>query len=183
MSRLARLLCVVPVMSLAACSNTLPPVHNVAHVDLDRFMGDWFVVACIPTFIEQDAFNAIESYTRTGDRRIDTTFSFNKGAFDGPLKTYNPVGYVSDDPSNAIWGMQFIWPVKADYRVMYLSDDYTQTVIGRNKRDYVWIMARTPTVTDTAYSDLVELIAAQGYDTSKLRRVPHAHEKTGVLQP
>ena len=183
MPRLARLLCLVPAMSLAACSNTLPPVHNVAHVDLDRFMGDWFVISSIPTFIERDAFNAIESYTRTGNREIATTFRFNKGAFDGPLKTYEPVGYVSDDPSNAIWGMQFIWPVKADYRVMYLSEDYAQTVIGRNKRDYVWIMARSPVIADTAYNALVELIAAQGYDTSKLRRVPHAHGETGVLQP
>jgi len=180
---LARLLCLLPAMSLAACSNTLPPVHNVAHVDLDRFMGDWFVISSIPTFIERDAFNAIESYTRTGDREIATTFRFNKGAFDGPLKTYEPVGYVSDDPSNAIWGMQFIWPVKADYRVMYLSEDYAETVIGRNKRDYVWIMARSPVIADTAYNALVELIAAQGYDTSKLRRVPHAHGKTGALQP
>lgn len=172
MTDIARLLCLVPAMSLAACSNTLPPVHNVAHVDLDRFMGHWFVIASIPTFIEQDAFNAIESYTRTGDRRIATTFRFNKGAFDGPLKTYEPVGYVSDDPSNAIWGMQFIWPVKADYRVMYLSEDYMQTVIGRNKRDYVWIMARTPAIPEADYNALSNLIADQGYDISKLVRVP-----------
>jgi apolipoprotein D and lipocalin family protein len=170
-------------MSLAACSNTLPPVRTVAHVDLDRFMGDWFVIASIPTFIEEDAFNAIESYTRTGDREIATTFRFNKGAFDGPLKTYEPVGYVSDDPSNAIWGMQFIWPVKADYRVMYLSEDYTQTVIGRNKRDYVWIMARTPAIHEADYNALSNLIADQGYDISKLVRVPQQPRETGALNP
>lgn len=183
MPRLARLLFLVPVMSLAACSNTLPPVRTVAHVDLDRFMGDWFVVASIPTFIEQNAYNAIESYTRTADRRIATTFRFNKGAFDGPLKTYEPVGYVSEDPSNAIWGMQFIWPVKADYRVMYLSEDYTQTVIGRNKRDYVWIMARTPAIHEADYNALSDLIADQGYDISKLVRVPQQPRETGALNP
>jgi apolipoprotein D and lipocalin family protein len=170
-------------MSLAACSNTLPPVHTVAHVDLDRFMGDWYVIASIPTFIEHDVYNAIESYSRVGDRQIDTTFRFNKGAFDGPLKIYNPTGYVTDDPSNAIWGMQFIWPVKADYRVMYLSGDYTLTVIGRNRRDYVWIMARTPVLADADYRTVTALIAAQGYDTSKLQRVPQQAATTGVLQP
>jgi apolipoprotein D and lipocalin family protein len=170
-------------MSLAACSASMPPVRNVAHVDLDRFMGDWFVIASIPTFIEQDAFNAVESYERSGDRQITTTFSFNKGSFDGPLKVYNPTGYVTDNPSNAIWGMQFIWPIKADFRVMYLSEDYTRTVIGRNKRDYVWIMARTPAIADADYKTLVDLIAEQGYDISKIRRVPQRHLKNGDPRP
>jgi len=183
MKPLTRLLCLVPVMSLAACSGTLPPVRTVAHVDLDRFMGDWFVIASIPTFIEQDAYNAVESYERSGDRQVATTFRFNRGSFDGPLKTYKPTGYVSDDPSNAIWGMQFIWPIKADYRVMYLSEDYTRTVIGRNKRDYVWIMARTPVIEDADYMTLVDLIADQGYDTSKIRRVPQHQLQTGDSRP
>jgi apolipoprotein D and lipocalin family protein len=141
------------------------------------------VIASIPTFIERDAHNAIESYARVGDRQIATTFRFNKGSFEGPLKTYKPTGYVSDDPSNAIWGMQFIWPIKADYRVMYLSEDYTRTVIGRNKRDYVWIMARTPAIADADYRTLVDLIANQGYDISKIRRVPQQHLETGALHP
>jgi apolipoprotein D and lipocalin family protein len=183
MTTLTRLLCLLPIMSLAACSGTLPPVRSVAHVDLDRFMGDWFVIASIPTFIEKDAYNAVESYERSGDRQVATTFRFNKGSFDGPLKTYKPTGYVSDDPSNAIWGMQFIWPIRADYRVMYLSEDYSRTVIGRNKRDYVWIMARTPVIAEADYKNLVDLIADQGYDTSKIRRVPQRHLQTGDSRP
>jgi apolipoprotein D and lipocalin family protein len=183
MTTLTRLLCLLPIMSLAACSGTLPPVRSVAHVDLDRFMGDWFVIASIPTFIEKDAYNAVESYERSGDRQVATTFRFNKGSFDGPLKTYKPTGYVSDDPSNAIWGMQFIWPIRADYRVMYLSEDYSRTVIGRNKRDYVWIMARTPVIAEADYRTLVDLIADQGYDTSKIRRVPQRHLQTGDSRP
>ena len=183
MKTLSRLLCLVPVMSLAACSGTLPPVRSVAHVDLDRFMGDWYVIASIPTFIERDAYNAIESYSRAGDRQIDTTFRFNKGRFDGPLKVYRPTGYVTEDPSNAIWGMQFIWPVRADYRVMFLSDDYTQTVIGRNKRDYVWIMARTPVMAEVDYAALRDLVAEQGYDVSKLVRVPQQPRERGDFKP
>lgn len=146
-------------------------------------MGDWYVIASIPTFIERDAYNAIESYARAGEKEIATTFRFNKGSFNGPLKVYRPTGYVSDDPSNAIWGMQFIWPVKADYRVMYINDAYTQTVIGRNQRDYVWIMARTPAIPEADYSTLGSLIADQGYDISRLVRVPQQARGKGVLNP
>ena len=68
--------------------------------------------------------------------------------------------------------MQFSWPVKADYRVVYLDADYTRTVIGRNKLDYVWIMARTPQISDADYREILSFIAELGYDTSKVRLAP-----------
>ena len=81
--------------------------------------------------------------------------------------------------SNAVWGMQFIWPFKADYQVIYLNEDYTQTVVGRNKRDYVWVMARTPVIPDTDYDMIIDLIGKQGYDTTKIRPVPQRHDQGG----
>ncbi len=182
MAKLIQLFTILPVMTLAACSASVP-IRTVPQVDLERFMGDWYVIANIPTFIERDAHNAIESYQLLDGKRVATTFSFNKGSFDGPLKTYRPTGFVRDDPSNAIWGMQFIWPIKADYRVIYLNDDYTQTVIGRNKRDYIWVMARTPAIPDTDYSTIIDVIAGQGYDISKIRRVPQGQRLEGARVP
>jgi apolipoprotein D and lipocalin family protein len=152
---------------------TMDPIHTVASVDLNRFMGDWYVIASIPTYIEQDADNAVESYRLDDDGTIDTTFKFNKGGFDGPLKTYNPRGYIQDETSNAVWGMQFIWPFKAEYRIVFLSDDYSKTVIGRTKRDYVWIMSRTPEIPDVQYKQILDFLEEQGYDISKIQKVPH----------
>jgi len=68
--------------------------------------------------------------------------------------------------------MQFIWPIKADYRVVYVDNDYSQTIIGRNKRDYAWIMARTPTISREDFFEHVKLLREQGYDTEKLKVVP-----------
>ena len=173
------LACIIPAMTLSACS-TSTPIRTVPHVDLERFMGDWYVVANIPTFIERQAHNAIESYELVSDRQVATTFRFNQGSFDGPIKTYKPTGFVTDDSSNAIWGMQFIWPIKADYRVIYLNEDYTQTVIGRNKRDYVWIMARTPSIPASDYAAIIELVTGQGYDAADIRPVPQRETANGA---
>jgi len=170
---------IVPAMTLSACS-TLTPIRTVPTVDLERFMGDWYVVANIPTFIERNAHNAVESYELVSDKQVATTFRFNQGSFDGPVKTYRPTGFVSDDPSNAIWGMQFIWPIKADYRVIYLNEDYTQTVIGRNRRDYVWFMARTPSIPEEDYDAMIDLVNDLGYDTAKIRPVPQHETTSGV---
>jgi apolipoprotein D and lipocalin family protein len=135
-------------------------------------MGDWYVIASIPTYIERDAYNAVESYRLAPDGTIETTFTFKEGGFDGEPRRYTPRGFVLDHESNAVWGMRFVWPVKADYRIAYVSPDYGQTVIARVARDYVWIMARTPSIPDADYERLLQFVAAQGYDVSLLRKVP-----------
>jgi len=155
----------------AGCAGNMPSLEPVESVDLERFMGDWYVIASIPTAIEKKAYNAVESYELNEDGAISTTFTFRKGGFDGPQKTYTPTGFVKDE-SNAVWAMQFVWPIKADYRIIYLNDDYSQTVIGRNKRDFVWIMARTPVIPEADYQRLVGLVDSVGYDVAALKEVP-----------
>jgi apolipoprotein D and lipocalin family protein len=170
MKKMRALFCAAAGMLLGGCQSV--PLAPVPAVDLNRFMGDWYVIACIPTFIEKGAHNAIESYKLDADGSIATTFTFRAGAFDGEPKRYTPRGFVVDRQSNAVWGMQFVWPIKAEYLITYLAADYSQTVISRSQRDYVWIMARTPVIADDDYTRLVGLVAAQGYDTAKLVKVP-----------
>jgi apolipoprotein D and lipocalin family protein len=167
--------CVVFMSALliAGCQSSRPPITTMKNVDLQRFMGDWYVIANIPTFLEKGAHNAVESYKLDDDGTIRTTFTYNKGAFDGPRKEMNPRGFVLDKKSNAVWGMRFVWPIKADYRIVHVNDDYTQTIVGREARDYVWIMARTPAIPEQDYQALVAMVAREGYDVAKLEKVPH----------
>ena len=144
----------------------------VASVDIDRFMGDWYIIAAIPARIERNAFNAIESYSLNEDGSIATTYTFNKGGFDGRLKRYTATGFILDTDSNAIWGMRFIWPLKADYRIIYLTPDYQHTIIGRDKRDYVWIMSRMPKVSESHLSEMMNFISSVGYDLNCVRLIP-----------
>ena len=165
---------------LSACASTPPTIPPVANVDLQRFMGDWYVIAHIPSFPEREAWNAVESYRLDDEGRIRTTFQFRKGSFDAPLKTMEPVGRVVPGTNNAVWDMQFVWPIQAEYVIVDLSADYSQTVIGRSKRDYLWIMARTPSIAEADYAALVEKAKALGYDTSKLRKVPQQWPETAA---
>lgn len=165
---------------LSACASTPPTIPPVANVDLQRFMGDWYVIAHIPSLPEREAFNAIESYRLDDEGRIRTTFQFRKGSFDAPLKTMEPVGRVVPGTNNAVWDMQFVWPIQAEFVIVDLSADYSQTVIGRSKRDYLWIMARTPSIAEADYTALVEKAKALGYDTSKLRKVPQQWPETAA---
>ncbi|MCW8935467.1 MAG: lipocalin family protein [Gammaproteobacteria bacterium] len=158
---------------LQACSFTPDkPVPLAKSVDLNRFMGDWYVIANIPTFIEKGAHNAIESYALNEDGSIATTFRFNQDSFDGELKTYKPTGFVSDH-NNSEWGMQFIWPIKAEFLIAYLSDDYQHTIIARSARDYLWVMSRSPDIDDDLYESLVQRSVDMGYSREQIQKVPH----------
>jgi apolipoprotein D and lipocalin family protein len=177
MKPFALIFSLLSVLGLSACSSPHAPMKTVDYVDLNRFMGDWYVIAAIPTFLEKESYNAVESYALTDEGNVATTFTFREGGFDGKKKEYHPMGFVVDKKTNALWGMRFVWPIKADYRVIYLDKDYSQTIIGREKRDYVWIMARSPQIPEQDYATLVKFVADLGYDTSKMRKVPHRWEK------
>jgi apolipoprotein D and lipocalin family protein len=171
MQRVTILLIIQLVLSGCGGMN-VKPIPTVTYVDLPRFMGDWYVIANIPTLIEKDAHNAVESYKLNDDGTIATTFTFNAGGFNGERKEYRPKGFVEDKASNAVWGMQFLWPFKAEYRVAYVDEAYSMTIIARSKLDYVWIMARTPNINEADYQQLVSKVASLGYDISTLQRVP-----------
>ncbi len=164
---------------LGACA-PLKPLATAAAVDLDRFMGDWYVQGHVPAGAEKTAHNAVESYARApGSTRIDTTYVFRKGGFDGKLKTMEPTGFVVDTNTNATWGMRIIWPFKAEYLIAYLDGDYSETIIARRKRDYAWIMTRDAEIDDARYEALVERLVGMGYVPTEIRRVPQRWPDAG----
>ena len=81
-------------------------MKTVDYVDIERFMGDWYVIANIPTFIEKGATNAIESY-KLGDKGvIETTFTFYQDSPDGEKKVYRQYGFSKRYVSSRIYIME-----------------------------------------------------------------------------
>lgn len=148
------------------------PIRTEASVDLERFMGNWYVIAHIPTFIDRDGHNQVEHYALNDDGSIATTFSFNADSFDGERKVYRPTGFVREGTGNAVWGMQFIWPIKAEYRIAHVDADYQIAIIARSKRDLVWLLARQPTLPEDVYQQWLARIEALGYELDAVVKVP-----------
>ena len=165
--------CGVAAWLAAGCATTrLPPPVVRRPVDLPRFMGPWHVVAGQFTWLERDAWNGIESYRLEPDGAIATTYTFRKGGPGGPLKRYYPSAIVTDRASKAEWGMQFLWPFRATYLILYLDDDYRYTAIGEPDWKYLWIMARDPVIPDAALQAIEARLADIGYDPAKFVRMP-----------
>ncbi|BFI96134.1 MAG: lipocalin family protein [Rhodanobacter sp.] len=170
MRRACALLCALLCCSTTGRASTLPPIQPVPHVDLPRFMGQWHLIAAIPTAFERDAWHPVETYALQPDGRIGITFRFNKGAADGPLKQIHTTASVHPDSGGAVWSVQVFWPLKAQYVVAWLKPDYSEMIVARDARDYAWVFTRSPSVSDAEWAALQAKVAALGYDMSKLRR-------------
>lgn len=158
-------------VAASGCAD-VKPIPAVPHVDVSRYMGRWYVIAAIPTFLEKHDYDAVETYTLRPDGRIDTVFHHREGGFDAPVKTLHSVATVHPGSDNARWGVQFIWPFKSEYVIVALKDDYSEVMVGRSKRDHLWIMARTPNMPQADYDAMLQRARQLGYSLDGLRKVP-----------
>jgi len=167
-------------LALAGCASgslsTIPRglAEDALPLDLSRFMGDWYVLAHLPTRAERNAYDALEQYSLREDGRIDIRFSFCEGAADGPLETLEMLGWVHDTETNAEWRVRPFWPLRLGYQVLELAPDYSLTVIGHPSRRYAWVMGRTPEIDAGTLDGIVQRLAGEGFDTERLRLVPHS---------
>jgi apolipoprotein D and lipocalin family protein len=150
-----------------------------AKVDLPKYMGQWYIVANIPYFLEKDLVASKTKYTLRPDGKVVENFAALKGGFDGELKEYEFVDTPDPDKNNAYWSVRLFWPVYVSQQTIYVDDDYQYTLIGYKDKSLGWIFARTPDISDAKYQELLKRFAAEGYDTSKFRRVPQHREQIG----
>ncbi len=133
-------------------------------------------MAHIPLWPERKAWNAVEHYQRVDQDRVAVTFTFRHAGPQGKLKQYKPTAFTDVGASDAVWAMQFLWPFRADFRVIWLDSRYQYTIIGRKQRDHAWIMARQPMVPPAMMREMLDYLAREGYPMEQMRRVPHAWE-------
>lgn len=147
--------------------------RTVDYVDMDRFMTKWFVIAGRLTSFENGAHNAIESYSWNEKKdRIDIDFTMRKDSFDGKLKSIPQKGWVKNYKTNAHWKISPFWPLKFNYLIIDLADDYSWTVIGVPSQKWVWIMAKDWDMKDDKLNLIINRIKEMGYSIKDINRVP-----------
>jgi len=149
-----------------------------APIELSRFMGRWYVVAAIPTFVDRGAVNSIEDYVWNGRRqRIDVNFSM-RASLDAPLREYAQHAYVANGASGTRWSLNpkaggVYLPLGLSYLVVHCADDYSSCIVGGPDRSFVYVMARTPGLPQPTLDALLDRAEAAGYERAKIERVVH----------
>ena len=164
---------------LTGCAEAATPIKPVAQVDLLRYMGRWYVIGIIPTWLEQGNHNPVETYRLDRNGNVCTWYRYRPDRFDAPVKRLKSTGLVVPGTGNAEWKVRFFGLFKAQYKVGWLAEDYSQVLVVRDARDYLWYMARTPTVSEADWQAMLTRARAFGYDVSRIQRVPQRWPEQG----
>lgn len=149
------------------------PLKTPKKVNIQRYMGPWYIIANIPTVLEHQVHNAVENYTwNADDQCIDVDFTYNKDSFDGELVHIKQRAFIHNPSTNTEWRTELYHTMKFSYVIMDLAHDYSYAIVGMPNREHVWILSREPSMNENLYNSLKGKIRDQGFDVSLLVKVP-----------
>lgn len=149
------------------------PVRPANHVDLERYMGDWFVVENIPYFAERNAYGSIERYKLLGDGKVDTTFLARRGGFDGKKIEARSVAIVTNTENNAEWQVRFLGGIlRIPLVILAIDPNYQWAVVSTPDRNLAWIFSRTPVLAQTELDRARAVLDENGIAPERLETVP-----------
>ena len=165
-------------LMLAGCMS--PPVNrnpaaalaSVASVDLERYTGRWFEVARFPNSFEENCVGVTATYSKNADGTVKVVNRCRLSTLDGKESVAEGSARVVDTASNAKLAVTFFWPFEGDYWVIALDADYKWALVGEPSGRYLWILSRTPKLSDDVRTDLLKRLEGFGYNTKALYWTP-----------
>jgi apolipoprotein D and lipocalin family protein len=152
------------------CGAGEAPLTTVPYVELPRYLGQWYEIARYPAWFEkQCARDVTAAYALRDDGKIGVVNSCVKQ--DGSRRQSTGWARIEDKRTQAKWKVTFFWPFFGSYWVLELGPQYEYAVVGEPGRKYLWILSRTPQMSDEQYREITGRLAAKGYDAAKLMRV------------
>ncbi|MFM2129225.1 MAG: hypothetical protein RL477_771 [Pseudomonadota bacterium] len=164
----------VPLLGTDAQEADLAPLQTIPSVDVDRYMGRWYEIAKFPNrFQRQCVSDGVAEYRLTGGGSVavGNRCRLQNGETDSVTGVARQVG-PADSPKFEVrfaprW-LSFLPAVWGDYWIVDLDADYSLAAVSEPKREYLWILSRTPTVSPQAYQALLSRLRAQGLDITRL---------------
>ncbi len=159
-------------------SATLPAVATIASLEVPRYMGTWYEIAKFPNrFQAKCAANTRAQYLAQPDGSVQVLNSCTTadGSTTQALGRAQQVGAANSPklqvrfaPEWLSW-LPLVW---GDYWVIDLDADYQLAAVSDAKREYLWVLSRTPQLSPQAYEALLVRLKAQHFDVQKLDRTP-----------
>jgi apolipoprotein D and lipocalin family protein len=151
-------------------------MQPVAQVDLSRYAGRWYEIARYPNRFERNCQAVTADYALRADGRVSVVNTCRVGATDGRERVARGTAAVIEGSGNARLAVNFA-PIplprgQGNYWVLYLDAGYQTALVGEPSRQYLWLLARTPRISEQARARLEQAAVAQGYDLSRLENVP-----------
>ena len=154
--------------SMFSCKQTEMATKTVPELDIERYMGPWYEIARFDHGFERGLVGCKANYTLQSDGMVKVTNTGYKNSFDGKYKESVGKAYRPDDMEPGRLKVSFFMNFYSEYNVLELSPDYRFALIGSKTDNYLWILSRTPQLSQDELDFLLKSAQSSGYDTSKL---------------
>ena len=167
----------------ADASRPLQPIESLA---VPRYMGVWYEIAKFPNdFQKKCVGDTSATYNLDKDGRVQVINRCRtaEGKIDSAEGVARQLGIATSPKLKVRFApaiLSFIPMVWGDYWVIDLDDKYQLAAVSEPKREYLWILSRTPQVAPADYEALLARLTAQGLDITKLVRTPHTQSPQPV---
>jgi len=157
--------------------------ETIKNLDIEKFMGKWYVISAIPTFIEKGCSDAYDIYTLNKDGSIEIRYSAINCNILKEGKTFKILqkGKIVDSVNKSKWEVSFIDPwvpfYSAPYDIIIIDDKNYEYVVVGSTLNFGWILSRNTTMNDTLYNDiLIKLKNDFNYDKNKFKKISHNNQ-------
>jgi apolipoprotein D and lipocalin family protein len=166
-----RFLFFIPLLSILGCKPD-QPLETVANVDKKRYMGTWYEIARLPNRFENGLKNITANYSLRKDGKITV---INKGQKDdGSISDVEGIAYIPNTNEKSKLKVSFFRPFYGKYWIIELDEvNHQYALVGHPNREYLWILSRTPQISQELFEQLISAAKIKGFDVSQLVMVVH----------
>lgn len=173
------LLLILAIAQPVALAGEPLPLATVAVLDVQRYMGRWYETAKYPNRFQRKcvADTSAEYKLEPGGRvQVTNRCRMENGEWNEAIGMARQVGDTSSPKLEVRFApawLSFIPAVWGDYWVIDLDSEYQLVAVSEPRREYLWVLSRSPTVKQEAYAALLERLRRSGFDTSRLEIFVH----------
>jgi len=158
---------------IAGCSAVPEGLTPVTGFETERYLGKWYEIARLDHRFERNLNNVSATYTRSENGEIQV---LNRG-YDVKTKEWKEIeGHARLLEGETVGSLKvsFFGPFYGGYHIIELDEqNYSYSMVSGPSRSYLWILARTTTLDDAVYEELVAKASGWGFDTAGLIKVEH----------
>ena len=154
----------------------LEALAPIASVDVPRYMGVWYEIAKYPNRFQKTCIsNTSAQYSpRTdGSLRVVNRCLDGEGQVKEVEGQARQIGNATSPKLEVRFApawlsfLPFVW---GDYWVIDLDANYQLAAVSEPKREFLWILSRTPVVDSKIYDELLVRLEGKGFDLKRLEK-------------
>jgi len=157
-------------------------VKTIVVLDVSRYLGTWYEIAKFPNWFQKKCVSntkAVYSAKSDGNLRVLNSCKTAGGDISEAEGLARQIG-SKDSPQLEVrfapeW-LSFLPLVWGDYWVIDLDPQYQLAAVSDPKREYLWVLSRTPQIDPKVYADLLQRLKQQQFDIQKLEITAQKNE-------